>query len=169
MRSHRISFAAGIAALLLVLPTVVSAHGGTELVVGGTPQVDGSIELTGEGFDPNATVRVELQRANAAPIDLGSVQTDEEGDWSATLHVPADAAPGLYQVVATGEDESASAEVTLLAAAGGGPAGEASTPPRVSNDRPAAETFGLLVLAAALAAGGVALLWPDRGSLLRSG
>lgn len=159
--------AIGTVVLLLATPAAASAHGGTEVIVSGDVYAGGAIELQGEGFDPGGVVRIELQRANSAPIELGSVPADEDGDWSATLHMPADARPGRYQLVAIGEDESASLEVTVRPPADTVGAGSASRAPDVSNDRPAGETAALVVLALALAAGGAALLRPGRGAMTR--
>ena len=35
--------------------------------------IGAGIDLKGKGFDPTGVVRVELQRVNVAPIELGSV------------------------------------------------------------------------------------------------
>lgn len=71
-----------------------------------------------EEFTPNDVVRIELRKEGVSPVELSRVPTDEDGVFSATLHVPATVRPGLYQIAAEGE-ESATADVTVLEPAEG--------------------------------------------------
>jgi len=85
----RATWIAVAALVLALLPRAVLAHGGTELSVRGEVRPDGPIELVGDEFAPNDVVRVELRKEDGDPVELGSVPTDEEGVFSAALHVPA--------------------------------------------------------------------------------
>jgi len=140
-----------------LLPAIVLAHGGTEVAVKGEVRANGLIELEGEEFAPNDSVRVELRKDGAEPIKLGEVAADGDGSFSVSLHVPAVVEPGIYRLAAEGK-ESAEADVTVLEPLeGGGPLSEEPAE-SVSNDRPSGETVGLAVMVAAFAAVGAGLL-----------
>ena len=146
-----------------LLPSAVLAHEGTEVSVRGEVRPAGPIEVTGEEFAPNDVVRIELRKEGINPIELGRVPADGEGAFSATLHVPASARPGLYQLAAEGQ-ESDTTDVTVLEPAEG-PVDIEPEPlagGSVSNDRPTAEVLGLAALTAAIALVGVGLLWLSR-------
>jgi hypothetical protein len=155
---------AALAAVILALfPSAVLAHGGTEVSVGGEIRPNGSIDVTGEEFAPNDVVRIELRKEGVNPIELGRVPADDEGAFSATLHVPATVRPGLYRLAAEGK-ESATADVPVLEPAEG-PVDIEPAPlagGSVSNDRPAGEVVGLAALTAAIALVAVGLLWLSR-------
>lgn len=143
------------AALVALLPAVALAHGGTEVNVRGEVRPDGPIEITGEDFAPEDNVRIELRRAGIVPIELARVSSDQDGTFSASVHVPAEVKAGLYQLAAEGE-ESATTEVTILGAASGSAPGQPGQPEppsagSVSNDRKAGEVAGLAAFTAAVA------------------
>lgn len=150
-------------ATLALFPSTVLAHGGTEVSVGSEVRADGAIEVTGEEFAPNDTVRIELRKEGVDPIELGRVPADEEGAFSATLHVPATVRPGLYQLAAEGQ-ESDTTDVTVLEPAEGPVEIEAEPPAggSVSNDRPTGEVLGLAAITAGIALVAVGLLWLSR-------
>lgn len=148
--------AAGVA-----MPIAAFAHGGTEVNVKGDVRSNGPIEIVGEEFGTNDVVRIELRREGIDPVELGRVPADAEGGFDETLHVPANAPAGLYQLAADGT-ESATTEVTVLEPLGeqaGAPQPETAS---VENHRSAAETAGLASFVGALAIAAVGLLWLSR-------
>lgn len=150
--------AAIVIALATFLPSIVSAHEGTEVTVAGEIRPNGPIEVTGEDFEPGDVVRIELRKQGATPIELGTVPVESDGSFTATLHVPATAQPGIYQLAADGE-ESAETEVTLLEPAVGSQVVlEPEEGGEVSSDRPSGETVGLAVATVLFALTGIALL-----------
>lgn len=152
-----------VVAVLALVPMAVLAHGGTGVIVRGHIHPGGPIELEGEDFAPNGSVRIELRKEGMEPIELGPVAADEQGAFSITLHVPESVRPGLYQLAAEGE-ESATTEVTVLARVDGGAPiepGPSATEP-VSNDRPTGEVAGLATFTAAIAVLALGLLWLSR-------
>lgn len=108
-------------------------------------------------------MRIELRKEGVNPIELGRVPADEEGAFSVILHVPATVRPGLYQLVAEGQ-ESDTTDVTVLELAEG-PV-EIEREPlaggSVSNDRPTGEVVGLAAVTAAIALVGAGMLWLSR-------
>jgi hypothetical protein len=157
-----------LVALLALVPMAVLAHGGTDVIVRGHIHPGGPIELEGEDFAPNGSVRIELRKGGAEPIELGRVAADEQGAFSITLHVPETVRPGLYQLAAEGE-ESATTDVTVLEP----PAGSVVSTPvsqsrAVSNHRPTGEVVGLAAFTAAIAALALGLLWLGRTPAPRS-
>jgi hypothetical protein len=146
-----------LTALLALAPRTTLAHGGTEVTVNGDVRPGALIEVEGEEFEAGDDVRIELLREGTEPVELGSVRTDEEGGFLASLHVPVSVEAGLYRLEAVGV-ESASVEVTILEPLGDGEE-TSDEEGSVSSDRPAKETVGLglaVVLAAAIGAG---LVW----------
>lgn len=153
--------------ILAAAPRAVLAHGGTEVVVEGSVRSNALIEIEGEEFEPNDDVRIELLRGGSEPIELGRVTTDAEGQFRASLHVPARVEAGLYSLEAVGV-ESASVEVTVLEPLGEANEGERASQ-SVSSDRPAEETGALAAFAALLGLAGGALIWFSRTRPHRSG
>lgn len=145
-------------ALLALLPASVSAHEGTAISVVGEIRPNGPIEITGEDFGPGDVVRIELRKQGVAPIQLGTVPVETDGSFAATLHVPATAGPGIYQLAADGQ-ESAETEVTVLEPeAGSEVESEPAEGGEASSDRPASETVALAAAAVLLAAVGLGFL-----------
>lgn len=149
--------------VLALLPAAALAHEGTEVSVNGDVRPNGSIEVEGADFEPNDVVRIELRKDGVEPVELGTVQVGADGSFVETLHVPATVRPGLYLLAADGQ-ESATFDVTVLEPADGSepatPAGESAA--SVENDRPVAETIGLAVFTALVAAAAAAALWWSR-------
>lgn len=159
-------------AALALLPAAALAHGGSEVAVQGEIRPGGGVTITGEEFPAGSVVRLELRKDGGEPVVLGTVTVGGDEAFETTLHVPEGLRPGLFQLVAVGDDESASAEVTVLRAAGPAaqtqPAAAAVVAPP-SYDRPASETVALVVLIAAVAALGGLLLWLGRTRPRRMG
>jgi hypothetical protein len=159
MRIHWLVLTLVLAALV---PSAVIAHGGPAVGVQGDVRAGGGITVTGEDFPPGEAVDIALEKAGIEPLVLGAVTVEEGDAFEVVFHVPENLRPGLYQLVAVSGDESASAQVTVLAAAEGGvPSGP---PPAlvVSNDRSGSETALIALLTAAIAAMGALLLWLGR-------
>lgn len=132
-----------------------------------TPKAGDAITVKGGLLGPNAEVEVRLVGAGV-DLDLGEVKTDAEGDFTEQFLLPADLPPGTYQVKANGP-QSATTQITVLAAGGGQPAGAmapaTSEPLRA---RPVVETVGLVALFGILAGLGLLLAWTaPRGQTTR--
>ena len=138
--------------LALFTSSVALADGGKGVTVQPlTPQPGDVITVKGDLLGPNSTVEVRII-GTGVDIDLGEVQADEEGDFEAQFRVPADLAPGTYQVQATGA-ESATTEITVVAASGaeGAPAMSPAMMEVPVRERPLSETVGLVALVGVLA------------------
>lgn len=73
----------------------------------------GTLGLTGSGFAPGETIRVELQ---SDPVILGTVQADGDGAFHTTVTIPRDTPPGPHDVVAIGSvsDDEVRVAITVL-------------------------------------------------------
>lgn len=133
---------------------VALASGGTSVAVQQlTPQPGQKITVKGESLGANSLVEVVLT-GNGRRVDLGEVQADATGDFTASLALPADLPPGTYQLTATGA-KTATTQLTVVGgAASGAPAGSMAPAP-VLRERPLGESIGLVVLFGALAALGL--------------
>ena len=143
-------------ALALVTSGVVLADGGKGVTVQPlTPKPGDVITVKGDLLGSNSEVEVRII-GTGVDIDLGEVQADEEGDFEAQFRVPADLAPGTYQVQAKGA-ESATTAITVVAASSA--AGEAAMDPAMMNiparERPLWETISLVALFGLLAGAGL--------------
>ncbi|KZE42768.1 hypothetical protein AVW09_09010 [Microbacterium sp. T32] len=119
----------------------------------------GAIVVTGTGYDPGETVRVEL---HSTVTQLGTAVADAEGNFRLPTTLPLTAVPGEHRVFGIGErsGREASASITIgsPASPGGGtpstPAPAPQTLPATGTTVPIALTaFGIL-----LTLGGVLLL-----------
>jgi hypothetical protein len=83
-----------------------------------------SIELSGSDFAGTESYQLRLLGV-LDEYDVGRVEADSSGVFSHQLAVPAEVAPGAYQVVAVASDGDVVArlDVTVLAAAAGGTTG----------------------------------------------
>jgi hypothetical protein len=76
------------------------------------------VTISGGGFAPNTTGTVVF---NSAPVTLGTIQTDNAGNYSATINVPQSADPGTHTITVTGagpqagETHTTSATLTVIA------------------------------------------------------
>ncbi|PRA00232.1 hypothetical protein CQ017_04160 [Arthrobacter sp. MYb224] len=82
--------------------------------------------VTGEGFQPDSTVTIQLEDAEGNPVgDPIEAPVDAEGNFTNALPVPEDAAPGDYQVVVTDADGNETTNpITVTDADGAGNNGE---------------------------------------------
>ena len=139
-----------VVALALFSAGVALADGGKGVAVQPlTPKPGDVITVKGDLLGPNSTVEVRII-GTGVDIDLGEVQADAEGDFTAQFRVPADLAPGNYQVQAKGA-ESATTTITVIAASGA----EGTMSPAMMEvpvrERPLWETIGLVALFGVLA------------------
>lgn len=139
--------------IITVQPAVVAA--GQEITVTGTEMEAGEVfVLTLEGL--------------AGSVSLGEmtvVGDGEEGGFTATFTVPADAKPGAYRVSAAAEDgDTTSADLTVTA-----PSDTASNEPAMAQEptgelhqidrtKPIGQVIGIVVAAALTAAAGFVLI-----------
>lgn len=111
-----------------------------------------TITCSGAGYDAFETV---LEVIHSDPETLGSVQTNATGQFTASVTIPTNIAPGTHTITDTGETSGHSASVTIDVLA---PTTAAAVPPAAPSSSLAftgidvAEVAG--VGAAALAAGG---------------
>jgi hypothetical protein len=79
-----------------------------------------TVTVAGTGFGAGEKVALEL---HSAVISLGEAATDADGTFSATVTVPAGAAVGAHELVATGVTSQRSASTSLTVTAAGAPGG----------------------------------------------
>lgn len=161
----RIALLVGVLAwsLLVALgPSVALGDGGKGVKVQPlTPKPGDVITVKGDLLGPNSEVEVRII-GSGVDVDLGEVQADAEGDFTAQFRVPADLAPGTYRLQAKGA-ESATTELTVVGGAGAAPAAvggataTASAPAEepVLRVRSLPESIALVVLFGLLAALGL--------------
>ena len=82
-----------------------------------TPVAGGPVTVSGGGFMPSTELTVEL---HSTPVVLGTTTTDVYGNYSASVVIPADTAPGVHQLVVSGlgpdgQPRSVSTDITVLA------------------------------------------------------
>lgn len=77
----------------------------------------GTVTIAGSGLDENQAIALEL---HSTPVSLGSVTTNGDGAFSATVTIPADTTPGEHHVVAILADGSQITAAITVAAAGSG-------------------------------------------------
>ena len=153
MTTIKLAGAALTIGLLLALGAATAvADGGKGVAVSPlTPKPGDTVTVKGDLLGPNSTVEVRIAGLGV-DIDLGEVQADATGDFSAQFTLPDTLTPGVYAVTATGA-ESASTQVTVL----GGGAAEPGTmqPTPVLRSRPLSEVIPLIALFGALAGLGI--------------
>ena len=159
-------------AALVASIALAAVPGGVALADGGkgvavqplTPKPGEVITVKGDLLGPNSTVEVRII-GTGVDIDLGEVQADAEGDFEAQFRVPADLAPGNYQLQAKGA-ESATTTITVIAA-GGAESATAMNPAMMEvpvRERPLWETIGLVALFGVLAGLGLFFARMTRGA-----
>lgn len=106
-----------LAAIALIAAPAAAQYDG----VAGSTEVldDGSIRVTGEGCEPDATISYDVTKDGAA-FSSGTAQADAEGDFAFT--VATDGA-GDYQVTSTCGDQTFVLGATVAAAGTGGTGG----------------------------------------------
>lgn len=143
------SFAAALAT------TVALADGVTGVAVQPlTPEPGETITVKGDLLGPSSEVEVRLV-GMGEDIDLGEIQTDEEGDFTAQFQLPNDLTPGTYQVKAIGE-KTATTQMTVLGGGAVDSQGGGELAP-VLRERPLGESLVLVALFGVVAALGLFL------------
>jgi len=140
-RKTLIAMALLLSALFTFGGGVALAHGGKGVTVQPlTPKPGEVITVTGDELGASSTVEVRLI-GTGVDIDLGEAQANDEGDFTAQFRVPANLAPGNYQiqVVAAGTTESTTSPAMT------------ETPAPPVRERPLGETIGLVTLFGVLA------------------
>ncbi len=117
-----------------------------------TPQPGGIITVKGDLLGPNREVEVRIIGTNVN-IDLGEVETDAEGDFTAEFRVPDDLPAGTYQVQVTG-DTTATTSISVVDV-GTVQIGPMSQP--ALRQRPPGESILLVTIFGVLAAAGIFL------------
>lgn len=156
--------AIALAALLALNGGVALADGVKNVAVNPlTPRPGDVITVKGGLLGANSTVEVRVIGAGV-DIDLGEVTADGEGDFTQQFRLPADLAPGRYQVRAAGA-ESAATEITVLAT---GATASATEPGMVeARERPLGQVIGLVALFGVLAGLGLFFARTARGTPAR--
>ena len=156
-RIRLIATVLAIVTLALFTSSAALADGGKGVTVQPlTPKPGEVITVKGDLLGPNSTVEVRII-GTGVDIDLGEVQADEEGDFTAQFRIPADLAPGTYQLQATGAESATTAITVIAASAAEMPTGATEMPmdPAMMNvpvrERPLSEAIGLVVLFGVLA------------------
>ncbi|WP_411699188.1 phosphatase PAP2 family protein [Conyzicola sp.] len=68
------------------------------------------ISVSGKGFTPGETVRIELR---STPVVIGTVTADQRGAFSARVFIPADAVGGAHTIVAIGSESAITVSVAI--------------------------------------------------------
>ena len=138
----------GLGTLMALGSTAALAHGESVTVEPESAKPGDTITVKGAGLGATKEVEVRLV-STTADIDLGEVETDADGAFTAQFKLPAGLAPGSYQLRAIGE-ESATADFRVLVA--GGAESQATSMEEIPvRDRPLVQTIGLVALFGVLA------------------
>lgn len=142
---------------LLLTSGAARADGGTGVVVSPlNPKPGDEITVKADRVGAESEVEVRLV-GRGVDLDLGEFKTDDEGGFTARLRLPADLAPGTYQVRVVGPEPVATS-ISVVAAGGVGTSTVqpmAAEPP--VRERPLGETIGLVALFGVLAGLGLFL------------
>ena len=104
---------AAVLALLAVTSAPAFAHGGGVIRVRAAQvPVGGTIAVSGEKLEKNATLRLEL-RGTLDNYPIGDAKTDTAGKFSLSVPLPAHVPGGVYSLVAIGPDGDVDARVDL--------------------------------------------------------
>ncbi|HVM63620.1 MAG TPA: hypothetical protein VMU14_02080 [Acidimicrobiales bacterium] len=120
----------------------------------------GTVEFKGGGFKPGSSVQIELVCGTANPVVVGTVTTNGEGNYDATVTIPTDTPPGSCQLEAVGVDSNGD-PLTVVEAIVVTSTSTGTLPVTGSN------TGEYLGLAIALIAIGSAAVWGSRREHLR--
>lgn len=136
--------------LALAVLSLVGAGRGVALAQGGPivivqplmPKPGDVITVKGENLGPGSTVQIRIVGPSVS-IDLGKVQADSQGNFTAQFRVPVTLAEGIYQLQANGaQSAAATLDITTSAVQGSG----TQTTQGAVRQRPLGETIGLIVL-----------------------
>lgn len=120
-----------------------------------TPKAGDVITVKGDQLGPGSRVEVRVL-GTGVDVDLGEVQADAQGDFSAQFRLPENLKPGTYQVMAKGA-ESAVASITLLGIGGDASSQGAMGGAPVLRERPLGERVLLVAVFGVVAAAGIFL------------
>ena len=139
---------------------VALADGATKSVVVKplAPMAGDRVTVKGELLGRNSTVEVRVIGAGVN-VDLGEVQANDEGDFTAQFTLPSSLPVGTYRVRATGAD-SATTEITVLGGTGTTmdmTADTTSEEPAALRTRPVGQTAALIAVFGVLAGLGLFL------------
>src|SRR5579883_1203500 len=102
---------------LLLARGAARADGGTGVVVSPlSPKPGDEITVKADAVGAGTDVEVRLV-GRGGDLDLGEFKTDDEGDFTARLRLPADLAPGTYQLRVIGPEPVATS-ISVVAAGG---------------------------------------------------
>ena len=138
-----------------------------------------TVTVKGTGFAPESTVTITL---HSEPVEVGTATTDENGDFTATVTVPATTEAGDHTVVAASNTPTVTASAPLTVTAPPAPAEDPSTAPSTQPTAPPAPaseqggkgglartgTNALLAVAAALIAAGAGTAFIRRSRLAKA-
>lgn len=138
-----------------------------------------SVTVRGTGFAPESTVTITL---HSEPVEVGTATTDENGDFTAEVTVPANTEAGDHTVIAESNAPTVTASAPLTVTAPPAPAEDPSAAPSVQPSAapaPAPEQGGkgglartgtnaLLAVAAALIAAGAGTALIRRSRLAKA-
>ena len=142
-----------------------------------TVEAGKTVTVKGTGFAPESTVTITL---HSEPVEVGTATTDENGDFTADVTVPADTEAGDHTVVAESTTPVATASAPLTVTAPPAPAEDPSAAPSEQpSAAPAPEQGGkgglartgtnaLILVAAALVAAGAGTAFIRRSRLAKS-
>ncbi|MBF6612504.1 MAG: hypothetical protein IVW55_05185 [Chloroflexi bacterium] len=120
-----------------------------------TPKAGDVITVKGDLLGPNSTVEVRVV-GTGVDIDLGEVDADANGDFSAQFRLPEDLKPGTYQVTAKGA-ESATTAITVVGVGGDAASEGAMGGEPVLKQRPLGESLLLVGVFGVISALGIFL------------
>ncbi len=115
----RLIFACAVAALGVGLGIQANAFaygpsGPTISISTSTVGPGGSLIMNGSGFCPLCSITFTL---HSNPVVIGTTTANASGDFSATLTIPSNTAPGTHTIVATDPDgDTASTTITVTGA-----------------------------------------------------
>jgi len=146
-------------ALLLAMVAPARGHGNPEIAVTPNPAGAGStVTIEGMDFEGNEQISLTLEGVTGETV-LGTVLTDDKGDFHFETDLPASAGAGSFRVRAQSSDATAFADLGVTAAASAlqAPAGHEKS---IGFHRggPASEVIALSAVLAVLAALGFGLL-----------
>ena len=141
--------------LLAIAGTGVAlAHGQKIAVDPSSARPDEAMTITGEGLGHHSEVEVRVIGGDL-DVDLGEVNADAQGNFTAQFRVPAALKPGTYQIQAKGA-ETATADLNVLAPGAGATMPMESSAP-ILRERPLTEAIVLVALFGVVAAVGLAI------------
>lgn len=120
-----------------------------------TPKAGDVITVKGDLLGPNSTVEVRVV-GTGVDIDLGEVDADANGDFSAQFRLPENLKPGTYQVTARGAG-SATTVMAVVGIGGDAPSEGAMGAAPVLKERPLGESLLLVGVFGVISALGIFL------------